>query len=158
VRRRAHLGLLKIFKVLPRRVRLAIVHALAPSFSVGAICIVERADGAILLVRHSYRDRWGFPGGLLSRGESAVDGARREALEECGIDVEVVGEPAVVVDPGPRRVDIIYRCRTDGLVTARPMTPEVVDCRWFPAEELPELQHEAAGALVTLARITRPGS
>jgi 8-oxo-dGTP pyrophosphatase MutT (NUDIX family) len=150
--------LLKIFKVLPRRVRLAIVHALAPSFSVGAICIVERADGAILLVRHSYRDRWGFPGGLLSRGESAVDGARREALEECGIDVEVVGEPAVVVDPGPRRVDIIYRCRTDGLVTARPMTPEVVDCRWFPAEELPELQHEAAGALVTLARITRPGS
>ena len=153
--RRAHLALLKIFKRLPRRARLAIVHTLAPSFSVGAICIIERADGALLLVRHSYRDRWGFPGGLLNRGERAVDGARREVREECAIEVEIIGEPAVVVEPDARRVDVIFRCRT-AQTDVRPVPPEVVDCAWFPADRLPELQHEAAGALVALARATRP--
>jgi len=149
---RIHLALLKLFKRLPRRLRLAIVHTLAPGFTVGSICIIEREDGAILLVRHSYRDRWGFPGGLLNRGESPEDGAVREAREEVGIAIRTDGEPAVVVAPEPRRVDIVYRCRTDepDAVVAQP--PEVVEARWFPAGELPELQHEASGALVALAR------
>lgn len=150
--RRGHLALLKIFKRLPRRARLAVVHTLAPSYSVGAICIVERDDGHVLLVRHSYRDRWGLPGGLLRRGEQPTDCARREAREECDVDIEVVGEPAVVVDPEPRRVDVIFRCRTDEPDRIRPMPPEVTDVAWFPPDGLPELQHEAAGALVALAR------
>jgi ADP-ribose pyrophosphatase YjhB (NUDIX family) len=153
-----HLALLKIFKRIPRRGRLAIVHTLAPSFTVGSICIVERDDGHLLLVRHSYRDRWGFPGGLLQRGEGPDQGAAREAREECDIAIEVVGEPAVVVEPKPRRVDIIYRCRTDEPANARAIRPEVVEVAWFPADELPELQHEAAEALVALARTTRPNS
>ena len=33
-----------------------------PNYTVGAMCIVERDDGAILFVRHSYRRRWGVPG------------------------------------------------------------------------------------------------
>lgn len=156
VLRRAHLALLKIFKRLPRRARLAIVHTLAPSFTVGSICIVERTDGQLLLVRHSYRDRWGFPGGLLNRGEDPIDGAKREAKEECDIAIEIIGEPAVVVEPDARRVDVIYRCRTNEPANARPVTPEVTDVAWFPADQLPELQHEAAGALVALARTTHP--
>lgn len=150
--RRGHLVLLKVFKRLPRRWRLLIVHTMAPSFTVGSICIVERDDGRILLVRHSYRDRWGFPGGLLERGESPADGAVREAREECDVVVEIVGEPAVVVDPGPRRVDVIFRCRTDDPDRIRPTPPEVTDAAWFAPDALPELQHEASGALVALAR------
>lgn len=153
--RRAHLALLKIFKRLPRRARLAVVHTLAPSFTVGSICIIERADGALLLLRHSYRDGWGFPGGLLRRGEDAVAGALREVREECDIDIAVVSEPAVVVDPDARRVDLVFRCTTRESREVRAMPPEVVDCRWFPPDELPELQHEAAGALVALARARR---
>ena len=156
VLRRAHLALLKIFQLLPRRARLAVVHTLAPSFTVGAICIIERSDGNLLLVRHSYRDRWGFPGGLLNRGEGPIDGAKREAKEECDIAIEIVGEPAVVVEPDARRVDVIYPCRTHEPDNARTVTPEVVEVAWFPADALPELQHEAAGALVALARATRP--
>ena len=83
----------------------------APTFTVGAICVIDRGDGHVLLVRHSYRDRWGFPGGLLKKGEEAADGARREAREEVGLAVELVGEPTVVVAPEPRRVDIVYRAR-----------------------------------------------
>jgi 8-oxo-dGTP diphosphatase len=156
VLRRLHLVLLKIYKRLPRRARLAVVHTLAPSYSVGAICIIERADGRLLLVRHSYRNAWGFPGGLLNRGEAPADGARREAREEVDIDIAVVGEPTVVVAPEPRRVDVVFRCRTDEPDHARAVPPEVVEVGWFDRDRLPDLQHEAAGALVALARASRP--
>ncbi len=147
-----HLVLLRLYRRLPRSVRLFLVHRMTPSFTVGAICVVERGDGALLLVRHSYRRRWGFPGGLLQRGEEVADGARREALEEVGIVIELDGEPAVVVDPGPRRVDVVFRARCHDPSTARACSPEVVDLGWFSPEQLPELQHEAASALVALAR------
>ena len=155
--RRLHLALLKMYRRLPTVARVWVVHRLAPTFTVGSICVVEREDGAVLLVRQSYRNRWGFPGGLLERGEAAPDAARRESLEEVGLDVEVVGEPAVVVDPGPRRVDIVFRCRpADGTDpdAVTPTSPEVVECKWFPRDQLPELQHEASGALVALARVS----
>jgi 8-oxo-dGTP pyrophosphatase MutT (NUDIX family) len=155
VLRALHLLLLKVYRRLPRRVRLAVVHGVAPNYSVGAICVIERDDGRILLVRHSYRDRWGFPGGLLDRGEEADDGARREAWEEAGIHIKLTAEPAVVVAPKPRRVDVVFRCRIVGDPdAAAPTSAEIVECRWFHRDALPELQHEAAGALVALARAT----
>ena len=153
--RALHLTLLRVYRRLPAWARLVAIHALAPSFTVGAICIVERSDGRVLLVRHSYRRRWGFPGGLLKRGEELADGARREVREEVGIDVELLGEPTMVVAPKPRRVDAVYRCRVaDGVDpdAARPTSPEILEARWVPRDELPELQHEAAGALVAQAR------
>lgn len=122
------------------------------------MCIIERADGALLLVRHSYRRQWGFPGGLLNRGEGASDGAVREAKEECDIRIVVTGEPAVVVDPAARRVDVIFRCTTDEPDGVHAISPEVIAAQWFPRGALPELQHEAAGALVALARADRSTS
>ncbi len=153
----AHLLLLRLYRRLPRSSRLFVVHRLTPSFTVGAICVVERADGALLLVRHSYRQRWGFPGGLCKRGEEVADAARRETVEEVGLVVELVGEPAVVVDPDPRRVDVVFGARVDDDGgSARPCSPEIVELRWFPPTALPELQHEAASALVALARARPP--
>lgn len=154
---RLHLALLKVYKRLPRRARLAVVHALAPSYTVGSICIIERADGQLLLVRHSYRNAWGFPGGLLNRGETPEAGAVRECREEVDILISMVGAPAVVVAPEPRRVDVVFRCRTDQPDQARAIPPEVTEVAWFPPDRLPELQHEAAGALVALARVTGTG-
>ena len=153
--RRLHGALLQLFRRLPTGGRRFVVRRITPSYTVGAVCVVERGDGAILLLRLSYRNQWGLPGGLLRRGEEALDGARREALEEVGLEIEVVGEPAVVVDVEPRRVDVVFRCRpapgTD-VEAVRPLSPEVTDAQWFPESALPELQHEASQALVALAR------
>lgn len=158
--RRIHLVLLKIYRRLPVGGRRWVVRRLTPSFTVGAICILERADGALLLVRHSYRRRWGFPGGLLQRRESAAAAARREAFEEVGLDIELVGEPAVAVDETARRVDVIFRARPapgSDPDAIRSSSAEIVDIRWFHRRDLPELQHEAAGALVAVARAASPG-
>ena len=133
--------LLRVFRVLPRRVRRWIVRFGTPKYTVGAICIVQRRDGAILLVRHSYAPRWGTPGGLAKRREPVDIAAARETLEEVNLAVELIGEPVVVVEPGPRRVDVVFLARpaaTAALDDVRPSSPEIVGTAWFLPDELPE--------------------
>lgn len=155
-----HLLLLRVFGRLPVRARRSVVRLITPSFTVGANCVVERDDGALLLVRQVYRSRWGLPGGLLERGEDPAAAVVREVKEEVGLDVDVVGEPAVVVDARARRVDVVFRGRPRGPVPATELvsrSPEIVEVRWHPSDDLPELQEEAAEALVTLARSATGG-
>ena len=150
-----HRSALRVFGRLPTQLRRRVVRTVSPSFTVGAMCFIERDDGALLLVRHSYRERWGVPGGLLRKGEHADDGARREVFEEVGLMIELLGEPAVTVDPEPQRVDVVFRCRPAlgvDVTSISPRSPEIVEARWFLPGHLPELQFETASALVRLAR------
>jgi len=126
----------------------------SPSFTVGAACVIERDDGSILLVRLVYRNGWGLPGGLIKRNEDVATCARREVAEEIGIEVELVSEPAVVVDSPPQRIDVVYRARPAPGVDAadaHAKSVEIREVRWFPAEDLPPLQGEAVTALMALA-------
>lgn len=146
--------LLRVWRRLPRLARRWIVRTAAPSFTVGAACVVERGDGAILLVRLVYRDGWGLPGGLIKRSEDVAECARREVLEEVGLPVELAGPPAVVVDSRPQRVDVVFRARPapgSDPAAAQPRSPEIREVRWFTPDELPTLQHETVSALVALA-------
>jgi 8-oxo-dGTP diphosphatase len=158
--RRTHRVLLAGYKRLPQAARSLLIRLGTPSFHVGSICVVERADGHLLLVRQSYRrDGWGFPGGLMRRREDPADAARREVMEELGIDVELVGLPVVVIDSPMRRIDVVYNARlADGSAEpeATVHSPEITDARWFPPAGLPELLPEATAALVQLGRTYRP--
>lgn len=154
--RALHRLALQVFGALPRGLRRRVVRALSPSYTVGAICVITRDDGRLLLVRQRYRNHWGLPGGLLERGESTAAAARREVREETGLDVELLGEPAVVVEPTPQRVDVVYRARPRGgqaLDEVRPRSPEIEELRWFAPDALPDLQEETSTAVVALARI-----
>ena len=93
----------------------------------------------------------------MKRREVPGDAARREVLEEIGVEIELLGEPTAVVESRAQRVDLIYRARlasADG-AAPHPRSPEIVDARWFPRDALPELQPETASALVALARASR---
>ncbi len=158
--RRAQTLFFSAFKRLPRGARLFLVRRITPSFHVGSICVVERADGHMLLVRQSYRrGGWGFPGGLLQRGEEPADAARRELSEELGIEVDLQGQPVVVVDAAARRVDVIFTARlADGSEQPEHTlhSPEITDVRWFPPDGLPSLLPEATSALIQLGRTFGP--
>jgi ADP-ribose pyrophosphatase YjhB (NUDIX family) len=152
---RAHRAALQLFRRLPLKARRRVVRTIAPGFTVGSICVIERDDGAVLLVRLSYRRSWGLPGGLLKRGETPEQAALREVKEESALDVDLVGDPAVVVDAEARRVDVVFRARLAPGVDperATPSSPEIVEVAWFPGDALPDLQFEASGAMVALAR------
>lgn len=155
MREQLHRQGLRVYRRLPVWARRRLVRTISPSFTVGAICFIHRDDDHLLLVRLVYRDRWGVPGGLLERGEDAADGARREVFEEVGVAVDLLGEPTVVVDPVPRRVDVIYRARLavgQSPEAVRRCSPEIAEVRWFPVGALPDLQYETSAALVVLSR------
>ncbi|WP_334143816.1 NUDIX hydrolase [Rhabdothermincola sp.] len=160
MRERLYRWFLRAWRHVPRGVRRRLVRALSPSFTVGSICVIERPDGAILLVKHIYRSDWGIPGGLLKRGEEPADAARREVAEEVGLAIELVGEPAVVVESRLQRVDLVFRARPRELAeleSVRPRSAEIEQVRWFAPGELPRLQPETATALVALARAAASG-
>lgn len=158
--RRTQTVLLAGYKRLPAVVRTFVIRRATPLFHVGAICVVERADGHLLLVRQSYRrGGWGFPGGLLRRREEPADAARRELQEELGIDVDLQGLPVVVIDPSMRRVDVIFNARlADGSADPEGTThsPEITAAEWFAPDSLPSLLPEATAALVQLGRTYPP--
>lgn len=147
--------LLRIFGRLPRRLRRLLVRLGSPKYTVGAICIIRRDDGAFLFVRHTYWKRWGTAGGLAKRGERPELAAVRETMEEVNLAVQLVGEPAVVVDPRPHRVDVVFLARPAAgadLDDVRPSSPEIEGLGWFQLDELPPLQPETVSALRALER------
>ncbi|OIJ67895.1 NUDIX domain-containing protein [Streptomyces mangrovisoli] len=60
-----------------------------PRVLAGAAVLFRDADGRVLLVEPNYREGWALPGGTIESddGETPRRGARRETLEEIGLDV-----------------------------------------------------------------------
>ena len=73
---------------------------------VGVAAVVLR-DNQVLLVqrgREPGKGSWGLPGGMLELGETLAEGARREVMEECGVEIEV-GPLVAVFEPMQRDED-----------------------------------------------------
>ncbi|MGH9279845.1 MAG: NUDIX hydrolase [Acidimicrobiales bacterium] len=148
----------RLWSRLPGVVRRFVVRRATPSYHVGAICVIERSDGAVLLIRNTYRQKWGFPGGFLKRGESPSEAVLREVGEEVGAQVVIDDNPMVVVDAEFRRVDVIFSGRPvdeQAVSDITPRSPEILAASWFAPDALPELQPEAVAALVQLGRAER---
>jgi len=67
-------------------------------YALGAVVYAERGDQILLLKRaagSALAGQWFLPGGMVEHGELPEDGARRELLEESGLeidaDLEIIG-------------------------------------------------------------------
>ncbi|MCX5893773.1 MAG: NUDIX hydrolase [Deltaproteobacteria bacterium] len=101
--------------------------------------IIEIPDqGLVLIQRANPPLGWALPGGFVDYGESLEDAARREAREETGLAVDLLGQFHTYSDPkrDPRQHNIstVFVARADG-------TPQAADdarsLKIFPPEALP---------------------
>jgi 8-oxo-dGTP diphosphatase len=132
--RRAALG---AFRYLPRPVRRLLVHLVGPSYSVGAVAVMRRGDGQVLLVEQRHTGGWALPGGLLQRREGAAAAVAREVREEVGLLLEEnrLPVPVAAVDPFARRVDLVFVVDVASDVSPRVGDDaEVRRMGWFPLE------------------------
>ncbi|WP_433544961.1 NUDIX domain-containing protein [Streptomyces sp. CA-294286] len=69
-----------------------------PRVLAGAAALFRDPEGRVLLVEPNYREGWALPGGTVESdtGETPREAARRETLEEIGLDVEL--GPLLVAD------------------------------------------------------------
>jgi len=58
-----------------------------PLLLVGSAMLVLDAQDRLLMIKRSDNDKWGIPGGAMELGESTEETARRELLEETGLEV-----------------------------------------------------------------------
>lgn len=128
------------FRRLPGPLRRATVHAVAPSFTVGAVAVLRRPDGRVVFVDQRHSGGWALPGGLLRRGEPAAEALVREVCEEIGVDLNSaqLPVPLAAVSAGARRVDVVFVIEVPDTVVIRAAdATEVRDVEWFGLDALP---------------------
>jgi ADP-ribose pyrophosphatase YjhB (NUDIX family) len=110
-------------------------------------------SGRLLLVRKADTDKWGTIGGAIEPGEAPEEAARREALEEAGVELALtqlltaVGGPEcrVTFSNGDEMafVSVLYAAR----VVGGEMTPdndETTEVAWHQREAIAHLDLGAA--------------
>lgn len=80
--------------------------------------IIECGSGIVLIKRANPPLGWAIPGGFVDYGESLEDAARREALEETGLNVELLGQFHTYSDPSrdarQHNISTVFIARADG--------------------------------------------
>jgi ADP-ribose pyrophosphatase YjhB (NUDIX family) len=133
-----------------------------PQFAVTALAFIARGD-SILLVRQNYGKRyWSLPGGSMEvgpsgRGEAVDEAAVREVKEETGLDVRLTRLVGVYSKPAENALAVCFEAEVLGGSFGE-ATDEIVECRYFPADDLPEPVREHLRERIADWRRGEPGA
>ena len=116
-----------------------------PIVAVGAVVFKE---GKILTIKRSQepsKGKWSIPGGRVELGETVYEAAKREALEECSIEIEIERlldsvDNIIRDEEGHIKyhfviIDLLAK-HVSGEIKAR---SDADECRWVTPQELAEL-------------------
>ncbi|MEM4718032.1 MAG: NUDIX hydrolase [Desulfurococcaceae archaeon] len=135
-----------------------------PKYAIAAVSSVLIRNNEILLVKRRFppgTGKWSIPGGVIEAGEKIVEAAKRELLEETGLEADPAGIiwvlNNVVYDVGKRVlyhyviIDILFDSNTIRGVL-RP-GGDAVDVAWFRIDELPHLPGVSRTVLKLINRV-----
>ena len=114
-----------------------------PRLTVDAIIEIDDGSGGtsgIVLVRRRFPPPgWALPGGFVDIGETVATAARREALEETGLTIELTELLGVYSDPrrdprGFHTVGTVFIARASGQPVGG---DDAAEARVFPVDALP---------------------
>jgi 8-oxo-dGTP diphosphatase len=112
------------------------VHFLGPKLVAG--CLVIEADRVLLLRRGIEPElgKWTFPGGFVDFGETPIEAAMRETLEEVGMRVRIERHLGLYADPAnPHAAVAVYLASPGG---QRPgISEEAIEVRFFAPADIP---------------------
>ena len=125
-------------------------------FGAAGLLVHDPERGVLLQHRATWShhgDTWGIPGGALHAGESAFDGACREAAEEGDVPRAAVEAIAsVVLDRGVWQYTTVVARATERF-EAHALDAESHELRWVPVDEVASLPlHPGFGAAWDLHR------
>jgi 8-oxo-dGTP pyrophosphatase MutT (NUDIX family) len=134
-----------------------------PRILAGAAALIRDDQGRVLVVEPNYREGWVLPGGTVEsdEGETPRQAARRETLEEIGLDLQLGALLAVDWVPGAARPPIAAYVYDGGVLTEdrfkaiQLQEEELVSWRLVPRDEirahlLGSLGHRVLAALDAL--------
>ena len=105
------------------------------------VLVLDEADRVLLVGQHRYAlDAWSWeiPEGGVPAGETAIDGARRELLEETGVEAADWRELARIHLSNSVSDELAVLFVATGLShgVARPDGTEALEVRWLPFDEV----------------------
>jgi 8-oxo-dGTP pyrophosphatase MutT (NUDIX family) len=135
-----------------------------------AVAVFVVDHGRVLLRWHPRLQRWLPPGGHVEPNEIPDDAAIREVLEETGVHIRLIGDPAITINstgqprqlcrplgiqladisPGHQHIDLVY------LATGEP-AGTIEGVAWFTASELGTLDLGAEVAAWCEVALQTPG-
>ncbi len=115
-----------------------------------SVFIINPVDKKILLVHHKGFDKWVQPGGHIDNDETFEEAALREAYEETGVKVRLLGERFPREDDyirplgiqkntnnkGILHIDVTYVAVPVNNVATNHQVNETLNAKWFSREEL----------------------
>ena len=112
--------------------------------SLGVRTLALDDAGAVLLVRHSYRPGWFFPGGGVHKWETLEQAAIRESREEGAIEIEAL-EPmfGIYANFTPYRCDHVALFVTRRWRKIDSRSAEIAETGFFALDNLPAGTTEA---------------
>lgn len=121
---------------------------------IGCIMLNERKN-KVLLVRNWKGTAWTFPRGKINQGETDMECAVREALEECGYDAtgKVMPENYIQFNKSTQRVRLYVVAGVPEDYNFAPQTrKEISLIQFFPLDELPKKTYMVLPFMARLKR------
>ena len=114
----------------------------------GAGTIIQNDSGEILLVQEGkehVKGQWNIPSGGYDSDETIREAAKRETLEETGLEVELEGVIGIYTrdaerTPDVKNVMIIFEATKTGGTLKSGHQDEILDVKYFTPEEIEDLE------------------